>query len=336
MDALPIIENTSLPFASKVKTIENGKEVGVMHACGHDAHMAILMGTAAILTKYRNQLPGSVKFIFQPAEEGSPAGEKGGASLMIKEGVLENPKPSAIFGLHLMTIGHIGTLGYRAEGAMASVDAIRIVIHGQQTHGAAPWKGTDPIVIASQVMLGLQTIISRQVPLDIAPALISIDSIHGGIRSNIIPSKVELVGTVRCLDIEMRKDIHKRIERVSTDIAASAGANAEFEILDSVPMVYNDPELTMQMIPILERVAGKENVEGWPPMTGGEDFSFFQEHIPGFFFWLGATSTEMDLPSAPPGHSPNYIIDEKCLKLGVRSLCNLVVEYLSTKSKSGN
>jgi amidohydrolase len=336
MDALPITEQTELSFASRVRTTEDGEEVGVMHACGHDAHMAILMGVATILTQIREKIPGSVRFIFQPAEEGQPAGEQGGAALMIKEGVLENPKPKAIFGLHVYPGAHVGTLRYRSKGAMASVDEMHIIVHGQQTHGAWPWTGIDPIVIASQIVLGLQTIISRQIPLVTAPAVLTIGSIHGGLRSNIIPEKVEMVGTIRSLDKDMRQVIHERIQRISTKIAESAGARVEVEIREVAPLVYNDPDLTGQMIPVLKRVAGMENIAEWPPMTGGEDFAYYQEHIPGFFFWLGITSPEIDPKSAPNLHSPNFIINEKGLQLGVRSLCNLAVEYLYLESGSEN
>jgi len=334
MDALPIIENTGLSFASMVKEIENSKEVGVMHACGHDAHMAMLMGAAVVLEQIRDQIPGSVKFIFQPAEEGTPTGGIEGANLMVQQGVLEKPSPSAIFALHVDQRAHIGTIAYRSGGALASADYLHITVHGQQTHGARPWTGVDPIVVASQIVLGLQTIVSRQIPLVKAPAVITIGSIQGGSRSNIIPDKVEMVGTIRCLDRDMRLDIHSRIKQLSTHIAQSNGATAEVEITPTVPAVINDPKITSQMLPTLQRVAGEENVEIWAPMTGGEDFAFYLEEIPGLFLWLGVTSLDRDPLSAPFLHSPNFEIDEKGLLLGVRILCNLAMDYLTIKSSN--
>ena len=329
MDALPIIESTGLSFASNVKEIEDGKEIGVMHACGHDAHMAMLMGAAVVLEQIRDRIPGSVKFIFQPAEEGTPTGGIEGANLMVKEGALEKPRPSVIFGQHVEPRAHIGTIAYRSGGALASADYLKITVHGEQTHGARPWTGVDPIVVASQIVLGLQTIVSRQIPLVKAPAVITIGSIHGGSRSNVIPDKVEMIGTIRCLDRDMRLDIHDRIKRLSTHIAQSNGAIAEVEITPTVPAVINDPEITAKMLPTIQRVAGEENVEIWAPMTGGEDFAFYLEEIPGLFLWLGVTSLDKDPLSAPFLHTPNFEIDEGGLILGVRILCNLAFDYLT-------
>jgi amidohydrolase len=333
MDALPITENTGLSYASKATMSENGEEVGVMHACGHDAHMAILMGTAAVLSQMRDRIPGSVKFIFQPAEEGTAAGGIEGANLMVREGVLENPAPVAIFGLHVETRSLTGTVGYRSEGAMASIDDFTIDVTGLQTHGAMPWQGVDPIVTASQIILGLQTIISRQISIITAPAVISVGSIHGGSRTNIIPQQVILSGTIRCLDRTMRLDIHDRMNRVSTQIAQSSGADARLTITPAVPPVYNDPEITAQAVPILQRVAGSNQVPIESPVMAGDDFAYYQEKIPGFFFWLGVTPPEKDPSSVPPLHSSDFYLDESSLLLGVRIFCNLVIDYLSIRDQ---
>jgi len=333
MDALPVTEEVDLPFASKVRTTYNGQEVGVMHACGHDAHTAILMAVASTLSQVRSRLPGTVKFIFQPAEEGAPTGEQGGAGLMVKEGVLENPAPSAIFGLHVGPNRPWRTIGYRAGGMMASADTLRIVVRGRQTHGAMPWNGVDPIVVSAQVVMALQTIPSRQVPLTTAPVVVTIGSIHGGVRSNIIPDKVEMIGTIRTLDREMRQDIHQRVKRTVVKIAESAGAEAEVSIQGGVPITYNDPELTTQMTPTLERVAGQSGVDtNMSPVTGAEDFSCYQEQIPGLYVILGTAPKDADPETLAPLHSPWFCLDESTLIVGVRALSNLAVDYLSMQS----
>jgi amidohydrolase len=329
MDALPVTELVDLPFASRARAEHEGQEVGVMHACGHDNHMAIAMGAAEVLAGMRERLPGTVVFIFQPAEEGAPAGEEGGAALMIAEGALENPRPDAIFGLHV----HVrpirtGMLGYRAGGAMASSQTLRIVVHGSQTHGAMPWDGTDPIVTASQIVLGLQTIVSRQVDLTAAPAVVTIGSIHGGLRSNIIPDSVVLVGTVRTLDPEMQVQVEERIRRTAEGIAASAGARVDVELSAGLPVTYNDPELTRRMVPTLERVVGRERVRELPPATAAEDFSYFQQEIPGLYFFLGVIPDSIPLEEAAPNHSPYFFVDEAALPVGVRAMANLVVDFL--------
>jgi amidohydrolase len=328
MDALPVTELTGLPFASKVRTEYNGQDVGVMHACGHDHHTSILMGVAEVLARIRDDLPGTVKFIFQPAEEGAPAGEAGGASLMIREGVLDDPRPEAIFGLHVMPTP-TGTVGFRAGGFMASSQTLRIVVRGSQTHGAMPWGGVDPIVVSSQIVLGLQTVISRQSDLTTAPAVVTIGSIHGGLRSNIIPDSVVMVGTVRTLDSDMKVRIEERIRRTVSGIAESAGAKAEVFLSAGGAVTYNDPALTRRMGPTLERVAGP----GWaievPPITGAEDFAAYQEEIPGLFFFLGVIPDSIPLTEAAPNHSPYFFADEAALPLGVRSLAHLVVDYLA-------
>ena len=328
MDALPVTELVDLPFASKVRTDYNGQEVGVMHACGHDNHMAILMGAAEVLAGMRERLPGTVKFIFQPAEEGAPSGEDGGASLMVREGALENPRPDAIFGLHVMP-QRTGFIGYRAEGAMASSQTLGIIVRGSQTHGAMPWGGVDPVVVSSQIVLGLQTIVSRQSDITQAPAVVTIASIHGGLRSNIIPDSVVMLGTVRTLDLEMQKRIEERIRRTAAGIAESAGATAEVSLSAGVPITYNDPELTQRMAPTLERVAGPGNAAASPPTTGAEDFSYFQREIPGLYFFLGVIPDSIPLLQAAPNHSPYFFADEAALPLGVRALAHLAVDFLA-------
>jgi amidohydrolase len=328
MDALPVTEMVDLPFASKAIAEYVGREVGVMHACGHDNHMAILMGAAEVLAGMRERLPGTVKFIFQPAEEGAPAGEEGGARLMVREGVMENPRPDAIFGLHVMP-SPTGFIGYRAGGAMASVQTLHIKVKGRQTHGAMPWGGVDPIVTSAQIILGLQTVISRQTNLTTAPAVVTIGQINGGIRSNIIPDSVVMVGTVRTLDLEMQKKIEERIRRTVEGIAGSAGATAEVFLSPPGAITYNDPGLTQEMVPTLERVAGPGMAGEVPPITGAEDFSYYQQEVPGLFFFLGVIPDSIPLEKAAPNHSPYFFADEEALPVGVRALANLAVDFLS-------
>lgn len=331
MDALPVTEQVDLPFASKVRTTYNGQEVGVMHACGHDAHVAILLGVAEVLAGMREQIPGTVKFIFQPAEEGPPQGEEGGAQLMVKEGALENPKVDAIFGLHVTSRFAAGEIGYRPEGMMAAVDSLRIVVRGKQTHGAYPWLGVDPIVVASQIVLGLQTIPSRQLDATLAPSIVTIGSIHGGVRGNIIPDEVEMIGTIRALDAKMREEIHARIKRTAESIASAAGATATVTITTGYPITYNDPALTERSVPTLRRVAGPANVKLVNAVLGAEDFSFFQQNVPGVFFWIGTRPKNQTPEEAPSNHSPLFYVDESGLPLGVRALANLAVDYLSAR-----
>lgn len=328
MDALPITEEVDVPFASKVRTTYNGQEVGVMHACGHDCHTAILMGVAEVLTKIKDRIPGTVKFIFQPAEEGSPQGEEGGAGLMIREGVLENPEPLAIFGLHVGVDFNTGSIGYKPGGALASQDVLHITVRGSQTHGAYPWQGIDPIVAAAQIIIGLQTITSRQLDLTQAPAVVTVGSIHGGVRSNIIPEEVELLGTIRSLDPSMRIDIHNRIRRTAEMIAESSGATAKVTINTGVPVTYNDPELTERMLPTLRRVVGEGNLEISKVHTGAEDFAFFAEKKPALFIFLGIRTKGIDHEKVAPVHSPRFFVDESSLVVGVRALSNMAVDYL--------
>ena len=294
MDALPVAEQVDLPFASKERTTFNGQEVGVMHACGHDCHVAVLMGVAELLAGMKTQLQGRIKFIFQPAEEGPPPGEEGGAALMIKQGVLENPKPDVIFGLHVFAGVEAGTIAYRPGPAMASSDRISITVNGRQTHGALPWRGVDPIVISSQIVLGLQTIISRQVDVTLEPAVVTIGAIKGGVRDNIIPDSVEMLGTVRTFNEEMRADIHVRIRNTVELIAKSAGASAQVHFDNAYPVTVNDIALTERMVPTLERVAGKEQVFVGQKIMGCEDFSYYQQKVPGFFYFIGITPRRID------------------------------------------
>ena len=324
MDALPVSEQVDLPFASKVRTTYNDQEVGVMHACGHDGHVAILLGVAEVLAGMRQNIPGTVKFIFQPAEEGAPTGEEGGAELMVKEGALENPKVDAIFGLHIGSRFPVGTIAYRPGSAMAAVDSMKIVVRGKQTHGAYPWLGVDPIVIASQIVLGLQTIPSRQLDATQAPAIVTVGSIHGGVRNNIIPDEVEMLGTLRSLDKNMRTQIHEKVKRTAENIATAGGATATVTIETGYPIVHNDPALTARAAPTLARVA--EEVVIGNAVLGAEDFSFFQEKVPGLFYWLGTRPKNQTAEQAASNHSPLFYVDESGLRLGVRSLAAVAVD----------
>ena len=329
MDALPVTEQVDLPFASKVRTTYNGQEVGVMHACGHDAHVAILLGVAEVLASMKSEIPGTVKFIFQPAEEGAPQGEEGGAGLMVKEGALENPKVDAIYGLHVTSRFAVGEIAYKPEGMMAAHDSFKIVVRGKQTHGAYPWLGVDPIVTASQIVLALQTIASRQLDSTVAPAIVTVGAIHGGVRNNIIPDEVEMIGTIRALDAKMREEIHTRIKRTAESIATSAGATATVTITTGYPITYNDPALTERSLPTLRAIAGAKNVRLVNAVLGAEDFSFFQQKVPGVFFWLGTRPPSQTPEQAPSNHSPLFYVDESGLPLGVRALANVALDYLS-------
>jgi amidohydrolase len=331
MDGLPVTEQVSVPFASKVKATYNGQEVGVMHACGHDTHVAILMGVAEILAGMKDQLPGTVMFIFQPAEEGAPSGEEGGAALMLKEGAFDNLKPDAVFGLHVWSRANVGHISYRSGETMASSDVLRITVKGKQTHGAAPWAGVDPIVVSSQIVLGLQTIASRQLDVTRTPSIITIGSIHGGVRYNIIPDEVQLEGTIRTFSSEIQDDMHRRITRTAESIAASAGATASVVITRQYPVTVNDPALAETMLPTLQRVAGADMVSEQPLVTASEDFSYFAQRAPGLFIFLGSTRKGVIATTAPSNHSPLYDVDEGVLPLGVRALANLAVDFLSRR-----
>ncbi len=330
MDALPVVERTPLPFASKAKGTYNNAEVGVMHACGHDTHMAMLLGAAEILSSMKKDINGTVKFIFQPAEEGAPPGEVGGAELMVKEGVLKNPDVDAIFGLHISAYREVGTIGYRPEGILASANSFSIKVKGRQAHGSAPWSGIDPIVTSAQIINSLQTIISRHSQLTKQAAVVSIGSIHGGVRNNIIPEEVEMVGTIRALDNEMRDKIFERIKLTATKVAESQGATAEVTINHGVPITYNDPELMSKMLPSLQQAAGEEKVILIDAITGAEDFSYYQEQVPGLFFFVGGMPKGKD-PSAlgAQHHTPDFYIEESGLKLGVKAFSYLTIDYLN-------
>ena len=328
MDALPVVEQVDLPFASKVRTAYNGQDVGVMHACGHDNHVAILLGVATVLSGMRQNLPGTVKFIFQPAEEGAPDGEEGGAALMIKEGALTDPKPDAIFGLHVFP-GVLGHVTYRPGATMASSDALRIVVHGRQTHGAQPWRGVDPVVVAAQIVLGLQTIVSRQTDLTATPAIVTIGAINGGVRNNIIPDSVTMIGTIRTFDPAVQRGIHERVQRTATLIAQSAGASADVSITPGYPVTINDTALTARMTATLRRVVGDSGAALMQPITASEDFSYYEQVVPGMFFFLGVTPKGQDPAQAAPNHSPKFFADEGALNVGVRALSHLAVDYLT-------
>ena len=333
MDALPVNERNSLPFASKEKVIFNGTETGVMHACGHDGHMSILMGVAEILSRNKNELKGTVKFLFQPAEEGVSNGEDAGAFLMVKEGVLENPKVDVVFGLHIQSLLPTGQLAYRAEGLMAAVDAVNIKVTGVGAHGATPWDSVDPIVVSSQIIIGLQTIVSRQLDLPKAAAVITIGSLHGGIRRNIIPEEVNMEGTIRTFDLEMQKKVHEKIKLTATKIAEASGAKAEVTITDGYPLTYNDPKLTALMAPSLAKAAGAGNVKVIQPVTMAEDFSVFQQKVPGLFYFLGAYPADMKLAKRPVHHTADFMLDEKSLVTGVKSLVTLTLDYMNMPKK---
>jgi amidohydrolase len=328
MDALPVTERNSLPFASKERATFNGQETGVMHACGHDAHVAILMGVAEILAKNKNDLKGTVKFIFQPAEEGPPAGEEGGADVMVKEGVLENPKVDVIFGLHVRSISPLGRIEYRPMGLMAASDWFTIKVYGKQAHGSAPWMGIDPIVVSAQIINGLQTIVSRQMELTKEAAVVTVGRIQSGIRENIIPEYAEMAGTIRTLDSDMQKQIHEKLRLTATKIAESAGARAEVTIDSKTPVTYNDPGLTEKMVASLERAAGVQNVVRINAQTGAEDFAYYQKKIPGFFFFIGACPPDVDPAKAPSHHTPDFMMDEKSLVTGIKALLNVTVDYM--------
>ncbi|MCA4897606.1 MAG: amidohydrolase [Bacteroidota bacterium] len=331
IDGLPVVERNSLPFASKAKSEYQGQEVGVMHACGHDTHIAILMGAAEILAKNKNDLKGTIVFLFQPAEEGAPDGEEGGAALMIKEGVLENPKVEAAFGLHINSLTPVGTITYRPEGEMAAVDNLNIKLTGRQTHGAAPWNGADPIVAAAQIVTALQTIVSRNLELTNAAAVVTIGKISGGVRRNIIPETVEMQGTIRTLDSKMQDVVHARIKEITENIATGMGVKADVEVTKLYPVTYNDPKLTAWAAPFIERVTGKDKAKIIPAATGAEDFSFYAQKVPGFFFFVGGMPLNADKDKTPSHHTPDFYIDESGMLTGLRAMLGLTAEYLYKK-----
>ena len=334
MDALPVTERTDVPFASTVRTVYNGLEVGVMHACGHDAHVGILMGVAEVLAAMRDELPGTVRFIFQPAEEGAPAGEApAGAEQMVREGAMEGV--DGVFGLHVTSMFEVGELVTRPGGMMASADDLRIVVRGKQTHGAMPWGGVDPIATSALIVTGLQTVVSRQVDLTQSPAVVTIGRIDGGVRSNIVPDSVLMIGTIRSLDAEVRAQLHERIRRTAEHIAASQGATAEVTIAGEYgyPVTANDPDLLARMTPTLREVAGDGFDDDVTPVLGAEDFSYFANEVPGLFLWLGIKTPGASDELFPPNHSPLFRIDEDALPLGVRALSRLAVDFLEQEGQ---
>jgi amidohydrolase len=330
MDALPVTEEVDLPFKSVVRTQWNGVEAGVMHACGHDTHVAILMGVAEILAGMREQLAGSVKFIFQPAEEKPPLGEEGGAKLMIEQGCMQNPKVDAIFGLHITSKQHTNVIGYRSGPMMASADQFNITVRGSQTHGAQPWSGVDPIVIGSQIVMGLQTIVSRRMNLTEEPSVVTVGSFHAGNRNNIIPDEAKMEGTIRTFDQRHREDIHTCMHRIPSLIAESGGARAHVHITPGYPVTSNDEGLTAWSVPVLKRVADAAagTVGVCPKTCGAEDFSYYQREVPGFFFFIGCTPRDKGCKQAAPNHSPRFYVDEPSLKIGVKALATLAVDWL--------
>ena len=333
MDGLPVTERVDLEFASKVTSTYNGIESGVMHACGHDTHMAMLMGAAVVLSEMKKDLKGTVKFIFQPAEEGVPPGEEGGAEMMVKEGVLKNPDAEVIFGLHISAQTDVGKINYKPKGSLAAAQRFVIKVKGKQTHGSSPWSGTDPIVISAQIINGLQSIISRDTELTKEAAVISVGLIRGGVRNNIIPEEVEMMGTIRTLDYDMQKKLNEMMEFRVKSIAESYGGSAEIVIERGLPITYNDPELTAKMLPSIEKSAGKENVNLINAITGAEDFAFYQKEIPGFFFFVGGKPLDVKVEDSASHHTPDFYIDESGMKLGTKSLVNLTLDYMGVKAK---
>ena len=328
IDALPVKERAEIPWASKMKGIYNGEEVPVMHACGHDMHTAILLATAKILYDIKDEIPGQVKFIFQPAEEGAPPGEEGGAELMVKEGVLKNPDVDAIFGLHVWSGLYAGQVYLRPEGIMAAVNEFRIDLKGVQTHGSTPWTGKDPIVTAAQIVNSLQTIVSRSLPLTEAGAVVTIGSIHGGVRSNIIPEDLYMLGTIRTLDNGMKATVLKRLEEIVHNVAKSNNIESKITYLVSYPITFNDPYLYEEILPTLERVNGKKNVHLMKAITGAEDFSYFQEKVPGTYFFIGGQKQGVDLSTVAPHHTPDFYVDDSAISTGIRSMIGLTLDYI--------
>jgi amidohydrolase len=327
MDGLPVPSRVDLPFSPDVVSEYLGEEVPVSHACGHDTHMAMLMGVAEMFAARRDELPGSIKFIFQPAEEGAPPGEEGGGELMVKQGVLKNPDVDVIFGQHIWSLAPVGQIGFKAGGILAAADQFNITVNGKQTHGSSPWTGVDPIAVASQIVIGLNMIISRQTELTKEAAVISVGRVRAGVRNNIIPETAELIGTIRTLDTAMQDKIHADIRRTAEHIAASQGATVDVEIQRGYPVTFNDPALTEQMAPTLERVGGDKAVR-IAAITGAEDFSFFQKEIPGLFIMVGGMPEGRDPAEAAPHHTPDFYIEESAMKTGVRALANLTIDYM--------
>jgi amidohydrolase len=335
MDALPVTEKTDLPFVSKVKTTYNGMETGVMHACGHDGHVAILMGVAEVLSGMKKNLKGTVVFIFQPAEEGTPKGEEGGAELMVKEGVLDNPVADVIFGLHMDAQMEAGKISYHPAATMASAGDMKITVNGKPSHGASPWYSVDPIVVSAQIINSLQTIVSRNVNITENPSVVTIGAIHGGIRNNIISDHVEMLGTVRTFTDSDEELVYGRVKQIAEKTAEAAGASVVVELPYSVhyPVTFNNVALTAAMLPSLQKAAGAENVLLVPPKTGAEDFSFFAKKIPGLFFFIGGLPKGKDPKTSAPHHTSNFYLDDSSFKTGVKAFCNLVFDYMEMNQK---
>ncbi|WP_375324568.1 amidohydrolase [Flagellimonas sp. GZD32] len=331
IDGLPVTERNDLPFKSEVTSEFLGQEVGVMHACGHDTHIAILMGVAEVLSKNTDKIRGTVKFIFQPAEEGAPPGEEGGAELMVKEGVLDNPKVDAIYGLHIGSYLPVGHIAYKPGGTLAAAQRFVVTIKGKQSHGSAPWSGVDPIYVAAKIVDGFQSIISRELELTKEAAVITVGKISGGVRNNIIPESAELVGTIRTLDYDMQKQVNERMIEMAETIAKAYRAEATVEIAKGVPITYNDPALTEASLGSLQYAAGTDNVHLIKAVTGAEDFSFYQEKVPGFFFILGGKDPNAGPDEHFPHHTPDFKIDDSGLKLGVKAMTEIALDYLGRK-----
>ncbi len=333
IDGLPVTERNDLPFKSAAKSEYNGQQVGVMHACGHDTHIAMLMGTAEVLAKMKADVPGTVVFLFQPAEEGPPGTEEGGAPLMVKQGALDNPKVDAVFGIHIMGSLDLGKIYYKPEAFMASSDWFTIKVKGKQTHGAAPWLGIDPIVVSSAIVTNLQTIVSRQMDITKAPVIVTVGKINAGVRPNIIPEEAIMEGTIRTLDGNMQKEVHERIRNTVKNISATYGATAEVTIDTKTLVTYNDPQLVAQSLPSLQKAAGDQNVVLHHWDTGAEDFSYYGAKAPSFFFYLGARDAKYTTANAPGHHTPDFLIDDSKLDVGVKTFCQLVFDYAKNKKK---
>jgi amidohydrolase len=325
MDGLPVKERANLPYASKVRAEFNGQEVDVMHACGHDSHIAMLLGTAEVLTGLKDRLKGTVVFIFQPAEEGPPSGEEGGAPLMVREGVMDSPKIDAIFGIHIDSKCEVGTIRYRSGAFMASSDWFTVRVHGKGSHGSQPWNGIDPIVVGSQIIQGFQTIVSRQEDLTRAPVVITVGKINGGVRENIIPEEMVMSGTIRTLDSAMQREVHERMLRTVQNIAEASGATADLTIENKTLVTFNNPDLVREMLPSLQKSADKVEATNW--RTGAEDFSFYGQKAPAFFFNVGGMPKGMKEKDMPAHHTPDFYIDDSRLDVGVKAFCNLVMDF---------
>lgn len=331
IDALPVTERVNLPWASKATSTYNSIETGVMHACGHDTHTAILMAVAEVLVQLKNDLRGTVKFVFQPAEEGPPPGEEGGAKLMVKEGVLKNPDVEIMIGLHINAQTPVGTVTYKAGGIMAAADRWVMTVKGKQSHGSTPWTSVDPITTAAQIVTAMQTVISRNTDLSKEPAVLSVGLIRGGVRNNIIPEEVEMIGTIRTLDVAMQQKLHEDFRRVSTNVAESMGATIDLQIESHVPVTYNDPKLTARLVPYLEKAVGSPNVQIRKAMTGAEDFAYYAEEVPSFFFFIGGCPPRTDPETTAPHHTPDFYVDDSGMITGVRAFLGAVLGYMYEK-----